>query len=146
MRRPWVQRNSAASRRDFAGGGVSGRRESDSRTSLVEESTKSLFVDKKSTPRIGLETAARMNVREVSDFATLPQEEMYLPSAPASGSPEEGVAETIVGRREHRFAHSSSLVFHPGAWCLALVRHLAEMAMIVAQGQVAVKGVDTFDK
>jgi hypothetical protein len=57
------------------------------------------LAEKKSTPKIGFATAARMNVHKkvrmpnVKDFLTLPQDGMDFPSAPASGIPEEGERE-----------------------------------------------------
>ncbi len=55
---------------------------------------------RKSTPKMGFETAARMNeqmkVRRPKDnvFLTVPQEGMEWPSAPVSGGPE-GAAEEM---------------------------------------------------
>jgi hypothetical protein len=92
----------AAARRERAGcaaGADRGQSESASNTCLEDGSTKSLLAAKKSIPRMGLETAARMklhrNVRrpKVRVFLTVPQEGMDFPSAPMSGVPEEGARE-----------------------------------------------------
>ena len=59
-------------------------------------STRRRFADKKSTPRIGFETAAKMNVQrkvrmpKFNVFRTEPHDGIDLPSAPESGGPEEG--------------------------------------------------------
>jgi hypothetical protein len=94
--------HSAAARREGAGreaGSDRGQSESASKTCLEEGSTKSLLAARKSIPKMGLETAARMklhrNVRrpKVSVFLTVPQEGMDFPSAPMRGVPEEGALE-----------------------------------------------------
>jgi hypothetical protein len=93
---------SAAASRERAGGEAGsdrGQSESASKTCLEEGSTKSLFEAKKSIPKMGLETAARMklhrNMRrpKVRVFFTVPQEGMDFPSAPMSGVPEDGARE-----------------------------------------------------
>jgi hypothetical protein len=61
--------------------------------------TRRRFADKKSTPRMGFETAAKMNVQrkvlmpKFSVFRTEPHDGIDLPSAPESGGPEEGSVE-----------------------------------------------------
>jgi hypothetical protein len=62
-------------------------------------STRRRFADKKSTPRIGFETAAKMKVQrkvripKFNVFRTEPHDGIDLPSAPESGGPEEGSVE-----------------------------------------------------
>jgi hypothetical protein len=76
---------------------------SESKTCRENESTSRGFAARKSTPKIGLETAARMKeqmkVRRPKDnvFFIDPQEGMERPSAPVSGGPE-GAAEERCGK------------------------------------------------
>ncbi len=62
-------------------------------------STRRRLADRKSTPRIGLETAARMKVQrkvrtpKFNVFLTEPQDEIDFPSAPERGGPVEGCCE-----------------------------------------------------
>ncbi len=51
-------------------------------------STRRRFAERKSTPKIGFETAAKMNVQRV--FLTEPHDGMGFPSAPERGGPVEG--------------------------------------------------------
>ncbi len=59
-------------------------------------STRRRLADRKSTPRIGFETAARMNVQrkvrspKFKTFLTDPHDGIAFPSALDSGGPEEG--------------------------------------------------------
>ena len=84
------------------GGFRQGQSESASNTCLEEGSTRSLFEARKSIPKMGLETAARMklhrNVRrpKVRVFLTVPQEGMDFPSAPVSEVPEEGAVKPFL--------------------------------------------------
>jgi hypothetical protein len=116
----------AAMSRDRGGGDVGsdrGQIVSASSSCPKEGLTKSLLADKKSTPRIGFEIAARMKVLrkvltlKVKDFLTLPQEQMGLPSAPESGMPEEGVQE-LCGKTLTAAPVSTRnffvLILHPG--------------------------------
>jgi len=64
-------------------------------TVLEKGSTRSLCAAKKSTPRIGLVTAARIKVHKneaapkTNLFDTFPQEAMPLPSAPTRAGPDD---------------------------------------------------------
>jgi len=68
-------------------------------TDLVEGSTSSLWAAKKSMPKMGLDTAAKMKEHKkefkpkANLFVTRPQEAMVLPSAPTSGGPDGAAAE-----------------------------------------------------
>jgi hypothetical protein len=71
-----------------------GFREDANKTALENGSTNRRCEDRKSIPRIGLETAARINETmkvwrpKVSFLVTLPHAEMGLPSAPDKSGPE----------------------------------------------------------
>ncbi len=95
----WKRRKEVAD----CGSDMRGRRVSESRTWRENGSTSRRFAARKSTPKIGLETAARMKeqmkVRRPKDniFLIDPQEGMERPSVPVSGGPE-GAAEERCGK------------------------------------------------
>ncbi len=82
-----------------------GRRDEADRTQREKGSTNNLWAARKSTPRMGLETAAKMKEQRKTDepkqrrFVTEPQDGIGLPSAPARAGPEGG-AEDLWGKTE----------------------------------------------
>jgi hypothetical protein len=82
-----------------------GFREDANKTALENGSTNRRWEDRKSIPKIGLDTAARMNETmnvwrpKVSFLVTFPHAEMGLPSAPDKSGPEVA-AEDLCGKTD----------------------------------------------
>jgi hypothetical protein len=95
----------AAASLDFPGGGDAlvaaaiGFSVTASRTEPENGSTRRRWAARKSIPRMGFDTAARINVQrnvrkpKLNFFVTVPQEAIERPSAPVSGIPEEGAVD-----------------------------------------------------